>query len=88
MRRWGGGLFAALAGLAGCAGEPLADFSSPAAVVHDALDDRYLVSNVCGEPLERDNNGFIVSVVPADGSRRLWVRGGHDGVSSLHAWRR
>ena len=84
MRRLDRGLLAAFAGLTGCAGEPSADFSSPAAVIHDPFDDRYLVSNVCGEPVERDNNGFIVSVAPADGSRRLWVRGGQDGVS-LHA---
>lgn len=64
--------------LAGCGGgdEPIveetfagvevadAGLSSPRAIVYDAAADVYLVSNVNGNPLEEDENGFISRVSP------------------------
>lgn len=75
------GALVAVLPFAACSGEPQPDFASPAAVVHDAQADRYLVTNVDGAPLGRDNNGSILSVSPSDGSRRVWARGGRGGVT-------
>lgn len=70
--------------LAGCARAPAPDLAAPAAVIHEPGGDVYLVSNVSGQPLAKDGDGFIVSVSPVDGSRELWARGG-DGDVVLHA---
>jgi len=85
--------FAALA-LPGCrhgdaaAGDPTGDppgFDGPAAAVHDAEADFYLVSNVRGALLAKDNNGYIARVSPKDRSmHRYWIEGGKNGVT-LHA---
>jgi hypothetical protein len=71
------------------AGEPTAGgppgFDGPAAAVHDAVADVYLVSNVRGVPLAKDNNGYISRVSPKDRSmQRYWIEGGKNGVT-LHA---
>jgi hypothetical protein len=87
-------VFAALA-LAACrpgdtaAGDPTRGgppgFDGPAAAVHDAVADVYLVSNVRGTPLAKDNNGYIARVSPKDRSmQRYWIEGGKNGVT-LHA---
>lgn len=39
-------------------------FAQPAAAVYDSESDTYLVSNVNGDPLEKDDNGFISRVGP------------------------
>jgi sugar lactone lactonase YvrE len=45
----------------------------------------YLVSNINGNPLEKDNNGFISHVGPDGAVHSLkWIEGGRDGVT-LHA---
>lgn len=60
-------------------------FDGPAAAVHDADADVYLVSNVRGERLAKDNNGYISRVSPKDRSmQRYWIEGGRNGVT-LHA---
>jgi hypothetical protein len=54
-------------------------------VVHDVVADVYLVSNVDGEPLERDGNGFISRLSPDGRVRELrWIDGTLPDVD-LHA---
>jgi hypothetical protein len=55
--------------------------SAPESVLYDARGDRYLVSNVNGNPLARDNNGFI-SVLSPDGkvTALKWIEGGKNKV--------
>ncbi len=54
-------------------------------MLYDAEADRYLVSNVNGGPLARDDNGFI-SVLSPDGqvTNPKWIEGGKGGLQ-LHA---
>jgi hypothetical protein len=51
-------------------------FLNPAAAIYDAQSDTYLVSNVNGDPLEKDDNGFISRVAP-DGKviELKWIDG-------------
>ncbi|WP_438010675.1 SMP-30/gluconolactonase/LRE family protein [Sorangium sp. So ce321] len=53
----------------------------PESVLYDADNDRYLVSNVNGNPSDRDNNGFI-SVLSPDGqvTNLRWIEGGKNKV--------
>lgn len=67
--------------LAAC-GEP-AGFDTPESVVHDAIDDVWLVSNVNGAPTAKDGNGYIARVRPDGSMQRHWIRGGAD--VTLHA---
>jgi sugar lactone lactonase YvrE len=62
-----------------------AGFATPESVLHDAEADVYLVSNINGNPLEKDDNGFISRVAP-DGSvaSLKWIDGAAPGVT-LHA---
>jgi hypothetical protein len=55
--------------------------AAPESVLYDRAGDRYLVSNVNGAPLARDNNGFI-SVLSPQGKvvARTWIAGGRPGV--------
>ncbi|HET9621545.1 MAG TPA: SMP-30/gluconolactonase/LRE family protein [Kofleriaceae bacterium] len=59
--------------------------AAPESVVHDTVDDVYLVSNVNGDPGEADGNGFISRVSP-DGQVlvRKWIDGERPGTT-LHA---
>jgi sugar lactone lactonase YvrE len=56
-------------------------FKTPECVLYDADADVYLVSNINGSPLGKDNNGFISRVSP-DGSviDGHWIAGGVNGV--------
>ncbi|WP_434044275.1 MULTISPECIES: SMP-30/gluconolactonase/LRE family protein [Sorangium] len=56
-------------------------FAKPESVLYDADNDRYLVSNVNGNPNDKDNNGFI-SVLSPDGqvTDLKWIEGGKDKV--------
>ncbi len=93
MRIWKGTGLAALALLAACGGEaPRTDvvsvvggFAEPESVLHDSVDDVYLVSNLGGSPIEKDGNGFISRVSP-DGRilAARWIAGGERGAV-LHA---
>lgn len=60
-------------------------FETPESVVHDDVEDVYLVSNINGHPQEDDNNGFISKLAP-DGtvSDLKWIEGGVNDVT-LHA---
>lgn len=83
----GGGEDAGDSALAGDEGIAVAEvgFQTPESVLHDTAQDRYLVSNINGEPLAKDDNGFI-SVLDPDGTVQElhWIQGGRDGVV-LHA---
>ena len=59
-----------------------AGLSTPESVLYDADNDRYLVSNINGKPLDKDNNGFI-SVLSPDGqvTTLKWIEGGKNKVS-------
>lgn len=55
--------------------------ATPESVLYDADNDRYLVSNINGKPLDKDNNGFI-SVLSPDGAVTTlkWIEGGKNKV--------
>ncbi len=55
--------------------------STPESVLYDADNDRYLVSNINGKPLDKDNNGFI-SVLSPDGqiTTLKWIEAGKNKV--------
>jgi hypothetical protein len=57
-------------------------FSTPESVLHDPDRDVYLVSNINGQPLDKDGNGFI-SVVSPDGELvdLKWIDGEAGGVT-------
>lgn len=59
--------------------------ATPESVLHDPVADVYLVSNINGAPLDRDDNGFISRVAP-DGSVEdlRWIDG-EDEATRLHA---
>lgn len=60
-------------------------FSGPESALHDPAADVYLVSNLDGQPAEKDGNGFISRVSPAGEIVELrWIDGASDGVT-LHA---
>jgi hypothetical protein len=56
-------------------------FSTPESVLYDGDSDVYLVSNINGEPLGADDNGFIAKVSP-DGkiSEPKWIDGAKDNI--------
>ena len=76
--------FALASLLAACATSPAPGFDTPESALHDALGDVYLVSNLNGAPLAKDNNGYIARVQPDGGMERHWIHGGVRGVT-LHA---
>lgn len=55
---------------------------TPESVLHDADTDAYLVSNINGAPLERDDNGFISRITPEGQVIELkWIDGADPNVS-------
>jgi sugar lactone lactonase YvrE len=62
-----------------------ADLQTPESVLHETVDDVYLISNINGSPLAKDDNGFISRSSP-DGKEatRNWIAGGTNNVT-LHA---
>ncbi|MEO6574159.1 MAG: SMP-30/gluconolactonase/LRE family protein, partial [Polyangiaceae bacterium] len=60
----------------------LTGFQTPESVFYDEANDRYLVSNINGKPVEADNNGYI-SVVSPDGKMvtEKWIAGGQNKVT-------
>lgn len=60
-------------------------FRSPESVLHDRVDDAYLVSNLNGDALAKDGNGFISRLAPDGMVRELkWIDGAVAGTT-LHA---
>jgi len=56
-------------------------FSTPEAVLHDSVADVYLVSNISGDPLGADGDGFVSRVSPEGEILDLrWIDGTADGV--------
>jgi len=54
---------------------------TPESVLHDEATDVYLVSNINGGPLDRDNNGFISRISPDGKVLELkWIEGGQKDV--------
>jgi hypothetical protein len=53
-----------------------AGFKTPESILHDAVGDVYLVSNINGTPSAKDNNGFISRVSPDGKVQTLkWIEG-------------
>jgi sugar lactone lactonase YvrE len=62
-----------------------AGFMTPESIVHDTIDDVYLVSNINGSPFEKDDNGFISRVNPDGTVANLkWIDGANPNLT-LHA---
>jgi sugar lactone lactonase YvrE len=61
-----------------------ADFKTPESVRYDGPADLYFVSNINGNPSQKDNNGFIATVKPDSTAMTILVQGGQNGVT-LHA---
>lgn len=60
-------------------------FQTPESVLHDVSQDVYLVSNIHGSPLDKDDNGFISRVAPDGRIDELkWIDGAGSEVT-LHA---
>jgi sugar lactone lactonase YvrE len=58
----------------------LGGFSTPESIIHDAEHDLYLVANIEGSPVERDQNGFISKVSPTgEIIDAHFIRGGNSG---------
>ena len=58
-----------------------AGFDTPESVLYDVKGDAYLVSNIGGTPLDKDDNGFISKVSP-DGKVELkWIDSAKDDVT-------
>ncbi|MBI4542500.1 MAG: SMP-30/gluconolactonase/LRE family protein [Gemmatimonadetes bacterium] len=57
-------------------------FRTPESVLYDSALDVYLVSNINGSPLAKDDNGFISRVSPAGRVELLrWIDGGSEAVT-------
>jgi hypothetical protein len=51
-------------------------FQTPESVLHDVTSDTYLVSNINGSPLDKDDNGFISKLSPDGQVQNLkWIDG-------------
>lgn len=72
----------AAAGAAGAITVADAGFQTPESVLHDPAADVYLVSNINGSPLEKDDNGFISRVAPTGEVVALrWIDGQAENVT-------
>lgn len=77
-------------GLTACAQElavlavsfDLTSFMTPESVRYDSVSDLYLVANINGAPLDKDNNGYISQISP-DGKtvNARFIAGGANGVT-------
>ena len=54
---------------------------TPESVFYHADQDVYLVSNINGNPLDKDNNGYIAKVDPGTLAVTPWISGGKNGVT-------
>ena len=62
----------------------IAGFKTPESVRHDADLDLYFVSNISGNPSNKDRDGYIATVRPDGTGSTILVQGGAAGVT-LHA---
>jgi streptogramin lyase len=57
-------------------------FATPESVLPDTLADVYLVSNINGQPTDKDDNGFIARLAPTGAVEALkWIDGATDAVT-------
>lgn len=57
-------------------------FQTPESALHDPIGDVYLVANINGGPLDKDDNGFISQVGPDGAVRSVkWVDGASPGIT-------
>jgi sugar lactone lactonase YvrE len=54
---------------------------TPESVFYDADQDVYLVSNINGQPLDADNNGYILKVTPDTLKGEKWIEAGKNNVT-------
>ncbi|HSP17800.1 MAG TPA: hypothetical protein VLV78_23850 [Thermoanaerobaculia bacterium] len=54
---------------------------TPESVFYDADNDVYLISNINGQPLDADNNGYILKVSPDTMKGEKWIEGGKNKVT-------
>ena len=54
------------------ANKSIKGLSTPESVLYDTKRDRYLISNINGDPTAKDGNGFI-SLLTADGKLSIWI---------------
>ncbi len=59
-------------------------FATPESVLYDAASDTYLVANINGKPLDRDDNGYIARVTP-DGKKVQRFIDGDVATTTLNA---
>lgn len=59
--------------------------STPESVLYDAENDRYLVSNINGKPLDADNNGYIAELSPEGKVTKDKLIAGGTGTTKLNA---
>jgi sugar lactone lactonase YvrE len=57
------------------------DFKTPESVRYDAPMDLYFVTNINGNPSQKDNNGFIATVTPDSTGMTVLIQGGRDGIT-------
>lgn len=56
-------------------------FATPESVLYDSEDDVYYVSNINGQPLEADGNGYISRISAASHEmEQKWIDGTRDGI--------
>ena len=94
MRTWVMIVAAGLSGICLAAGAEVpgpgflleqAGFATPESVLYDPAADQYLVANINGGPLEKDDNGFVSRVSPAGEIVALkWIDGA-SAATVLHA---
>lgn len=57
-------------------------FQTPESVLYDAADDLYFVSNINGDALAKDGNGYISRIAAANGrGMAKWIESGVNGVT-------
>lgn len=62
--------------------DPIEGFSTPESVLHDVERDVYLVANINGSPVDKDDNGFISRVSPDGEILELrWIDGASEEVT-------
>ncbi|HEY3052169.1 MAG TPA: hypothetical protein VGK04_02140 [Thermoanaerobaculia bacterium] len=54
---------------------------TPESVLYDADQDVYFISNINGQPLAADNNGYVLRVNPDTLKADKWVEGGQNSVT-------
>ena len=59
----------------------IANFKTPESVKYDSDRDLYYVSNINGNPSNKDGNGYIATVKPDSAGMTMFIEGGKNGVT-------